>query len=191
MKERVFIKGRKLYLDFIEPCISVRGKYKSPEQLEEACNAYFKSREYVVMDKFGRPVIDFKTGEPQIATGNITVAGLCHFLYLTMEEFRSYAKVPGFSGVCEHALLNIRDCAERRALSDSKGAVFLLERSFGMVSEKEQVETAKARSDSKINKRRLKMSQEEHLIKMDILRAGIDADADKDIHVTITRAKRD
>lgn len=191
MKERVRLKGRTLYLDFIPLSVNTYGKYKTPGQLDEACNAYFKSREYVVLDKFGRPVTDFKTGKPQIATGNITVSGLCHFLYLTMEEFRQYSKIPSFSGVCEHALLHIRDCAERKALSDSKGAVFLLERYFGMVSEKEQVETEKTRSDAKISKRKLKMSQEEHAIKMDILRAGIDVDDDKDIHVTITRAVKD
>ncbi len=191
MKERVKLRGRKLYLDFIPPEIDTCGKYATPEQLEEACNAYFKSREYVVIDKFGRPVTDFKTGQPQIATGNITVSGLCHFLYLTLKEFRSYANNPKFSSVCEHALLYIRDCAERKALSDSKGAVFILERYFNVLSEKERVETEKARSDVKISKKKLKMSQEEHAVKMDILRAGIDADDNKDIHITITRAVKD
>jgi hypothetical protein len=188
-------------IDPFARCVGRKRIFETPDQLRAACNAYFKDQEYVVLNKWGKPMIDPETGEYIKGTKPLTLAGLGRHVGVATSTLRRYRAVAEsgtipyeFAEVMMEALQKIEEYAERRGYDrdGQRGSQFVLQAGFNWQTRKEASERCRIRTDQKIALEKLKMQQEEHRLKMKMLEAGLEGDAvDNDITVTIKRAQRD
>lgn len=185
-------------IDPFARCVGRKRAYETPEQLKEACDAYFKSRECFIFNKFGKPMVDPTTGELLKGTQPLTLSGLGLFLGVGTNSLRRYKAIAEsgtvpyeFANVVTEALQKIEDYAENRIYDKDgqRGAQFILQSGFNWNTSKERRENEKLSVEKKVALERLKMEKEKHEMQMKTLQAGLEGDLDSDINITITRAK--
>lgn len=181
-------------------CCGRKLKYPTPESLRIACEKYFDEQKFVLRDKWGSPLRDPETGEKLMGTHPLTLSGLARSIGLETVHLRRYKMLaeqgslhPDYLEVIRVAMQRIEEYAERRIYDrdGSSGAQFTLQRSFGWLSRKDEIEIKRAKAELKISEKKAKMAEEEHRLKMEMLRAGLDSGEDNEINITITRAKDD
>lgn len=187
-------------IDPFARCVGRKRVYETPEQLKEACDRYFKDQECYVYDKYGNPLIDPDTGKYVKGTKPLTLAGLGRYTGVRTATLRRYREIAEsgtvpyeFAEVVTEALQKIEEYAERRSYDKDgqRGAQFVLERGFKWQSPKEESELCRIKVETEVAKERLKMQQEAHKLKMQLLKAGLDDGEDNEVKITITRAKRE
>lgn len=186
----------------IDPFAHVIGpkrKYETAAEFKAACDEYFKSQECYVYDKFGQPIKDPITGKYIKSTKPLTLSGLGLHIGLATATLRHYRAIarsgtidPEYAAVILEALQHIESYAERRAYDrdGQRGGEFILKTGFNWRTEKEKRESEKIKVETSIAKEKLRMQREEHQLKIELLRAGLEGDEDSDINITITRAKK-
>lgn len=112
-------------------------KYKSPEQLQEAINAYFESCFDTIKETTGRGKTE-KTIEKRVQVKFYTVAGLALALGITTESLRNYEKKKGYeeySFIVLRAKQIIEEDVEQKLYSKTSatGAIFNLKCNYGYV----------------------------------------------------------
>jgi hypothetical protein len=174
-------------------------KYGTPEELQEACNEYFKSMEYFVTDRYGNVVTDPMTGEPITDTKPLTLSGLGLAIGVRTDCLRRYAAVaksgtadPRFATVIEDAIQRVESYAEKRLYDNNgaRGSQFALQAGFGWNTDKEESEIIKNKVEAQLAQERFKLQKREHELKMKMMELGMDTGEDKDINITITRASK-
>lgn len=179
--------------------VGAKRAYESAEDLKAACDSYFEAQECHVFDKWGKPLVDPETGEYLKTTKPLTLSGLALHLGISTDTLRKYKKKaltglvsPEFSAVIFEALQRIEEYAEGRIYDKDgqRGSQFVLQAGFGWQTRKEASESARTRVEVEIAKERLRMQQQEHQLKMKLLEAGVDDEADNEVKITITRASR-
>lgn len=187
-------------IDPFARCVGRKRRFETPDQLKAACDAYFAAQEYTVLNRWGQPMIDPDTGKPVRSTKPLTISGLGRFIGLpsySLKQYRAKAEsgtVPyEFAEVVNEALQRIEEYAECRNYDrdGQRGAQFVLETGFNWSTKRERRERSKLSADKKIALAKLKMQQEKHDLEMQILKAGLAGEGDKDINITITRASRE
>lgn len=180
-------------------CLGRRRKFETAEQLKEACDAYFKSQECFIYDRFGKPIKNPETGELLVSTKPLTLAGLSRAIGVQTKSLYRYDALaksgcipPEFSTVVQEALQRIEEYAERRIYDKDgqRGAQFVLQARFNWATPKEKRETKDISIKNKIALEKLEMDKERHEIQMELLRAGLSNDEDNEIEIKITRAKK-
>lgn len=186
-------------IDPFARCVGRRRAYETPEQLKAACDAYFKSQECIIFDKYGKPMVNPETGEIIKGTHPLTLSGLGLHLGIpthSLKRYRAIAEsgtVPyAFAEVVTEALQKVEAYAERRIYDKDgqRGAQFILQTGFKWKTDKERRETVKLSTENKIALEKLEMQKEEHKLKMKVLQSGLEGDIDSDINIVITRAKK-
>lgn len=186
-------------IDPFARCVGRKRVFETPEQLKRACDSYFESQECYIYDKFGQPIRDPQTGQCIKSTHPLTIAGLGLHIGVATSTLRRYKAIAEsgtvpyeFAEVVMEALQKIEAYAERRGYDrdGQKGSQFVLQAGFGWQTRKEARECRRIRTEEQIALEKLKMSKEEHEIKMKMLQAGLDGGEDNDINITITRASK-
>lgn len=188
----------------IDPFAKVAGckkAYETAEELKAACDSYFKAQECYVYNKFGEPIRDPETGEYLKDTQPLTMSGLARHLGIQTGTLRRYRKTarsglvrPEYAAVVLEAMQKIEEYAERRGYDrdGQKGSQFVLQAGFGWQTEREIRECAKMRAETEMAREKLKMMQEEHRMKMQMLKLSLEGGGeDNEVKITITRATRE
>lgn len=187
-------------IDPFARCMGRKRVYETPEQLKAACDRYFKDQECFIYDKWGKPLIDPDTGEYVKGTKPLTLAGLGRYTGVSTWTLRRYREIAEsgtvpyeFAEVVNEALQKIEEYAEQRSYDKDgqRGAQFVLERGFKWQSPKEEREISRIRTETEIAKEKLRMQQEVHKLKMQLMQAGLDDGEDNEVQITITRAKKE
>lgn len=186
-------------IDPFARCMGRKRKFETPEQLKKACDEYFAAQECYIYDKWGQPIKDPLTGEYVKSTHPLTISGLALHIGVATSTLRRYKAIAEsgtvpyeFAIVVMEALQKIEAYAERRGYDKDgqRGSQFVLQAGFHWNTDKEERESRRLSIESKIAQEKLKMAKEEHELKMQLLKAGLDGGDDNDINITITRAKR-
>lgn len=166
---------------------SKRLVYNTPEELQQAVDAYFDScfgpgyyRGMPILDVHGDPVI--MQIQPFTLTG---LARHLHISTVTLFKYEAHSKAglipPEYAEIILDAKLRIQEYAERRLYDKdgTSGARFVLEAGFGWMTKKEQQELRQS-------KKRIKLAQDKLLF----LREQADAGklTDNNLVVNIMRA---
>lgn len=201
VQKEAFKKHRALKkIDPFARCIGRRRTYETAEELKKACDKYFKDQECFIYDKWGQPITNPETGELVKSTRPLTVSGLARSIGVATETLRQYriiaksGTVPtDFAEVVTEALQKIEEYAEIRNYDKDgqKGAQFVMERAFGWQSRKEKSEIRLNKTNSQIALEKLQMQKEEHELKMQMIKSGLEDGEDNDIKITIKRAGRE
>ena len=201
MQKKAMAKTRLLKkVDPFARCIGRKRAFETPEELKKACDNYFKEQECLVYDKWGRPLTDSETGEYIKDTKPLTISGLARSIGISCVTLRRYQEIAEsgtvpieFANVVTDALNKIEEYAESQMYNrdGQRGGQFVLQAGFRWNTRKEESEIQTLSVKNKIELEKLRLQKEEHRLKMEMLKAGLDGGEDSEIKVTIKRAGRD
>lgn len=175
----------------LEPFFSQRlMRYKDPEQLRKGIEKYFKScigvryyRGQIMLDEHGEPL----KGQVQ----PYTLSGLARFLHISTQTLNDYeAKAnaglipPEYAEIIWDARMRIQEYAEKRLYDreGSSGARFVLETSFGWMTDKD-------RQEIEMHKKRIQLARDKlNFVKQQAEEGKL---TDKELTVNILRAGND
>ena len=165
-------------------------KYRTPEDLQQHIDEYFKSCFSPLRNKYGEVIYD-DSGEPIMTqTKPYTISGMANHLGITTSTLRTYqtraiaGKIPPeYADIVIRARQKIEEYAECQLYSrdGSRGGQFVLQAGFGW-------QTKRERNETKLAKRRMKMQEKEFGLKQKLLDSG-EAD-DSTVEIKITRAAK-
>ena len=177
----------------IDPFAHVVGsyrKYRTPEDLKEHIDDYFKSCTIPMKDENGEIVHDRTGKEIMVQVKPLTISGMANHLGIATDTLRTYqvrAKAgkipPEYADIIISARQKIEEYAESQLYSrdGSRGGQFVLQAGFGW-------QTKQERNEVKVAKRRMKMQEREFELKKKLIDSG--SEEDSTIEVRITRASK-
>lgn len=194
---------RRRQLRQIDPFNAPSGRrpraYRSPEELQRNIEAYFRKQERYMFDKWGNVMINPETGNPMKTTAPLTISGLARHLGISTNTLANYGKIAKsgtvpreYAEIVLDARQRIEEYAEARGYDKDgqKGSDKVLRYAFRWIDPLEQATIDKNKWDIQLAKEKLRMQQEEHELKMQLMAMGVDKEdlEDKEISITITRA---
>ena len=211
------IKNRKVYIDFdllidysqsvsdvaaqqhkalkhLDPFYNLVGKhrkYQNPAELEKRVEEDFNSCVGYAYDQDGHIIKDEKGVPIKVPIKPYTMSGLAYHLGLSTKTLSRYEVIsraggipPEYAEIVLRARQRIETYAEEQIYTrdGSRGAQFVLMSGFKWITPKEK-------SDIKVNKKRIKLQQEEFKMKQKLLGNGDGAD-DTQLEIRVVRASK-
>ena len=175
-------------LDPFARVVGAKRKYENPKDLKKQCDKYFQSLMKPVYYK-GEVLRDENGNVVMRQEKAATISGLALFLGIKTDTLREYHLKsvsglipPEFAEIVLEARQKVEVFAEEQMYSKegSRGAQFVLQAGFGW-------ETRKDKSERRLARKKLRLSQEELKLKRKMLKEA-EAETDKEIKIEIIRA---